>query len=88
MDEYALTLVLNGGNPETVAILPSGFAILPDRPTWAGKEIRTGSLLTVAFHIIDGSSSVDCVPPESVQTMHHILMETVFSIRAAVTPNN
>lgn len=90
MDSYSISLVLNGGNPDNIAILPSGFAILPDRPTWgsgsSGKE-SSGSLVTVAFHIVDGASSEDSIPPESLDTMHHILMETAISIRTAVTPN-
>jgi homeobox-leucine zipper protein len=86
MDSYALSLVLNGGNPDKVAILPSGFAILPDRPTWGSGKESSGSLLTVGFHIVDGASSEDSIPPESLDTMHHILMETAISIRTAVTP--
>jgi homeobox-leucine zipper protein len=89
MDAYALSIVLNGGNPDTVVILPSGFAILPDRPpTWPEGKESSGSLVTVSFHIVDGASSEDFIPPESLDTMRHIIMETVISIRMAVTSNN
>ena len=32
VDVVAMNVVLNGGDPDYVALLPSGFAILPDGP--------------------------------------------------------
>ncbi|KAJ4975091.1 hypothetical protein NE237_000197 [Protea cynaroides] len=61
VDIVAMNVVLNGGDPDYVALLPSGFAILPDGPTIDGGIIDEvgsgGSLLTVAFQIL-----VDSVP--------------------------
>ena len=58
-----MNVVLNGGDPDYVALLPSGFAILPDgRQLRLGNniindKISSGSLLTMAFQIL-----VDSVP--------------------------
>ncbi|KAH0915160.1 hypothetical protein HID58_029606, partial [Brassica napus] len=70
VDMMAMNVVLSGGDPDYVALLPSGFAILPDGSTRGGNasvvaegEVVTstasncGSLLTVAFQIL-----VDSVP--------------------------
>ncbi|KAJ8527850.1 hypothetical protein K7X08_015301 [Anisodus acutangulus] len=57
VDVTAMNIVLSGGDPDFVALLPSGFAILPDGPP-TGPSNRTtyngsgGSLLTVAFQIL------------------------------------
>lgn len=79
-------MVLSGSNPDTVVILPSGFAILPDKATLEGQE-SSGSLLSVAFHIIDRASMDGYVPPESANIMFKIITETIVSIRAALTSN-
>ncbi|KAG5020007.1 hypothetical protein AAZX31_06G198700 [Glycine max] len=63
VDIVAMNVVLNGGDPDYVALLPSGFAILPDGTTshngsgGIGETGPSGSLLTVAFQIL-----VDSVP--------------------------
>ncbi|KAG2678020.1 hypothetical protein I3760_12G124300 [Carya illinoinensis] len=86
LDAYAISMVLSGSNPDTVVILPSGFAILPDKATLEGQE-SSGSLLSVAFHIIDRASMDGYVPPESANIMFKIITETIVSIRAALTSN-
>ncbi|KAE8733190.1 Homeobox-leucine zipper protein MERISTEM L1 [Hibiscus syriacus] len=61
VDIVAMNIVLGGGDPDYVALLPSGFAILPDGPGLNGEGIveigSGGSLLTVAFQIL-----VDSIP--------------------------
>ncbi|KAK8526116.1 hypothetical protein V6N12_020597 [Hibiscus sabdariffa] len=59
VDIVAMNVVLNGGDPDYVALLPSGFAILPDGTDGgiADSGVSGGSLLTVAFQIL-----VDSVP--------------------------
>ncbi|KAL3519993.1 hypothetical protein ACH5RR_018142 [Cinchona calisaya] len=57
VDEVSINLLLDGGNPNHVALLPSGFTIYPCGPiptlnydTTADKVARNvGSLVTVAF---------------------------------------
>ncbi|KAL4030275.1 hypothetical protein IC575_008511 [Cucumis melo] len=83
VDIYAMAVVLRGGNPDYVAILPSGFAILPDRPRMNGEEdVADGSILTVALNIIDHSVT-QRVPFQSMVSMHRIMTETVASIKGA-----
>eukprot|EP00253_Pinus_taeda_P013766 PITA_13766 len=65
VDIPAMHVVVSGGDPAYVALLPSGFAILPDgpecralalNPTGKGVGVNIlhvgGSLLTVAFQIL------------------------------------
>ncbi|KAF2314222.1 hypothetical protein GH714_024235 [Hevea brasiliensis] len=87
IDITSVATILKGGNPDYVNILPSGFVIHPDRQVMNnnGKEVG-GSLLTLAFHILDGSSMEDSqfIPRESVDTVYRILTETAILIKAAV----
>lgn len=55
----AINAISSGGDPNFVPLLPSGFAILPDGPSF-GSEGSSGSLLTVSFQIIaDKSPTAD-----------------------------
>ncbi|XP_010057969.2 homeobox-leucine zipper protein MERISTEM L1 [Eucalyptus grandis] len=93
VDIVAMNVVLNGGDPDYVALLPSGFAILPDGPEFGGGggilEIGSGgSLLTVAFQIL-----VDTVPSAklslgSVATVNNLIKCTVERIKASVSCDN
>ena len=93
VDIAAMSAVLNGGDPECVALLPSGFAILPagpmlpsaDYPGSNGAEHSEGSLLTVAFQIL-----VDHVPTArlslgSVATVNKLISNTVVRIKSALS---
>lgn len=92
VDIVAMNVVLNGGDPDYVALLPSGFAILPDGPEFGGENILEigsgGSLLTVAFQIL-----VDTVPSAklslgSVATVNNLIKCTVERIKASVSGDN
>lgn len=90
VDIAEMSAVLNGGDPDCVALLPSGFAILPDGPQNnqpsngpAGVNLG-GSLLTVAFQIL-----VDHVPTArlslgSVATVNKLISNTVIRIKRAL----
>ena len=79
-------MILNGGSPDHVPILPSGFSILPDGPT---RDGGSGSLVTMAFQILDNSSSPTYIPPESVATIFKLVTETAECIKAAMfSPSN
>lgn len=56
IDVVCADMILGGGDPSCVALLPSGFAILPDGPTRGGRTTTQGetggSLLTVALQVI------------------------------------
>ncbi|XP_048322649.2 homeobox-leucine zipper protein ROC2 isoform X2 [Ziziphus jujuba] len=86
----AMSMVFNGGNPDYVHILPSGFAILPDTDInqMNGETAGCGSLLTVAFHVVDRASTLDFIPLSSVNTIYHVITDTAMSIKAAVMSNN
>ncbi|PON34152.1 Octamer-binding transcription factor [Parasponia andersonii] len=97
VDIVAMNVVLSGGDPDYVALLPSGFAILPDGP--ASGPINNGpggilevgsggSLLTVAFQILVDSAPTAKLSLGSVATVNNLIKCTVERIRAAVTSEN
>jgi homeobox-leucine zipper protein len=81
IDVAAMSGILNGGDPDSVALLPSGFAILPDAETGTGS----GSLLTLAFQIL-----VDHVPTArlslgSVATVNKLISNTILRLKAGLS---
>ncbi|XP_068668051.1 homeobox-leucine zipper protein ROC2-like isoform X2 [Aristolochia californica] len=94
VDVVAMNVVLNGGDPDYVALLPSGFAILPDGPNQAlhagqiGEVGSGGSLLTVAFQILVDSVPTAKLSLGSVATVNSLITCTVDRIKAAVSCNN
>lgn len=89
VDIPAMHVVMNGGDSAYVALLPSGFAIVPDGPSGsdhggASRQRLSGSLLTVAFQIL-----LNCLPTakltvESVETVNNLISCTVQKIKAAL----
>ncbi|KAL0012405.1 hypothetical protein SO802_007513 [Lithocarpus litseifolius] len=92
VDIVAMNVVLSGGDPDYVALLPSGFAILPDGPGLNGGGIvevgSGGSLLTVAFQILVDSVPTAKLSLGSVATVNSLIKCTVERIRAAVMCDN
>ncbi|KAK9014406.1 hypothetical protein V6N11_005564 [Hibiscus sabdariffa] len=88
VDIVAMNVVLSGGDPDYVALLPSGFAILPDGPGHNGGGILEigsgGSLLTVAFQILVDSIPTAKLSLGSVATVNSLIKCTVERIKAAV----
>lgn len=98
VDIPAMNLVLQGGDQAHVALLPSGFAILPDGPdnrrtlgvdsSRGGGSLenvrRTGSLLTVAFQILVSSVPSAKLTTESVTTVNNLISCTVQRIKNAL----
>ncbi|KAI3765191.1 hypothetical protein L2E82_15219 [Cichorium intybus] len=88
VDIVAMNVVLSGGDPDYVALLPSGFAILPDGPgqdQGGIHEVGTGgSLLTVAFQILVDSVPTAKLSLGSVATVNSLIKCTVERIKAAV----
>lgn len=88
VDIVAMNVVLSGGDPDYVALLPSGFAILPDGPTHHGVgnlEVGSGgSLLTVAFQILVDSVPTAKLSLGSVATVNSLIKCTVERIKGAV----
>ncbi|KAK3121162.1 hypothetical protein QOZ80_8BG0647360 [Eleusine coracana subsp. coracana] len=88
VDVVAMNVVLNGGDPDYVALLPSGFAILPDGPppgtATEGESAGGGSLLTVAFQILVDSVPTAKLSLGSVATVNSLIACTVERIKAAI----
>ncbi|KAG9153315.1 hypothetical protein Leryth_018032 [Lithospermum erythrorhizon] len=84
--------VLNGGDPDFVALLPSGFSILADGPNSHGDGglipemigMSGGSLLTVAFQILVNSVPTAKLSLGSVATVNDLIKCTVNRIRNAL----
>lgn len=91
VDVGSMNVVLSGGDPDYVALLPSGFAILPDGSCLGGTSNGTleissgGSLLTVAFQILVDSAPNAKLSLSSVATVNSLIKCTVGRIKAAVT---
>ncbi|KAF8016345.1 hypothetical protein BT93_H1755 [Corymbia citriodora subsp. variegata] len=85
VDLGAMASLLNGGNPDSVVMLPSGFAILPEKPAVPGGDSRR-SLLTIAFHIMDVSARLpgSILPCYVAEEVCKIISATVDAIHAAL----
>ncbi|KAI7755795.1 hypothetical protein M8C21_014919 [Ambrosia artemisiifolia] len=83
LDVASINVVLSGGDPDYVAFLPSGYAILPD-----GPEVGTGgSVITIGLQIL-----VDTVPTAkislgSVNTVNSLIKSTIEKIKSLVSNN-
>ena len=86
VDVVAMNVVLNDGDPDYVALLPSGFAILPDGPGTGATG--GGSLLTVAFQILVDSVPTAKLSLGSVATVNSLIACTVERIKAALAADN
>ncbi|GMH00540.1 hypothetical protein Nepgr_002379 [Nepenthes gracilis] len=95
VDIPAMHVVMNGGDSAYVALLPSGFAIVPDGPGPSGpihkagvgpsgSQRACGSLLTVAFQILVNSLPSAKLTVESVETVNNLISCTVQKIKAAL----
>jgi homeobox-leucine zipper protein len=84
VDIPAMQLVMNGGDSTYVALLPSGFAILPDGPSVGNEHKTGGSLLTVAFQILVNSQPTAKLTVESVETVNNLISCTIKKIKTAL----
>lgn len=100
VDIPAMSSVMNGGDSACVALLPSGFAIVPDGPPGYGgpnncnvtlaKGIQdsdhcgNGSLLTIGFQILVNSLPSSKLTVESVTTVNNLISCTIQKIKAAL----
>lgn len=88
VDIPAMNVVMNGGDSSYVALLPSGFAVLPDGGIEVGsgeqRPVGGGSLLTVAFQILVNNLPTAKLTVESVETVNNLISCTVQKIRDAL----
>ncbi|KAG6582592.1 Homeobox-leucine zipper protein ROC5, partial [Cucurbita argyrosperma subsp. sororia] len=75
VDIPAMQVVMNGGDSAYVALLPSGFAVVP-----AAEDCGGGSLLTVAFQILVNSLPTDKLTVESVETVNNLISFVFVSV--------
>ncbi|KAK9064200.1 hypothetical protein SSX86_015580 [Deinandra increscens subsp. villosa] len=92
VDIASMKVVLSGGDPDYVALLPSGFAILPDGPgDYEGgvPEAGTvGSLITVAFQILVDSVPTGKISLGSVAVVNSLIKCTIDKIKCAIVSDN
>ncbi|THU58209.1 hypothetical protein C4D60_Mb03t11750 [Musa balbisiana] len=95
VDIPAMHLVMNGGDSAHVALLPSGFAIVPDGAGYQGELTEehhsvgaatagSGSLLTIGFQILVNGQPTEKLTAETVDTVNGLISCTVQKIKAAV----
>lgn len=97
VDIPAMHVVVSGGDLAYVALLPSGFAILPNgpkcrplalNPTGKGVGVNNprvgGSLLTVSFQILVNSLPTAKLTVEPVETLNNLISYTVQKIKVAL----
>lgn len=96
VNSEAMNLVMSGGDPSCVALLPSGFAILPDcSPVSDGHinynrgsdEGNSGSLLTIGFQILVNSSPAAKLTTESIDTVNSLIARTLQGIKVGLQCN-
>lgn len=92
VDLESINLVMSGGDSNLVALLPSGFVILPDAcdPSRTGTMLidgggsYAGSLLTVGFQILVSSIPLAKLNAESVETVNGLIACTIQKIKSAL----
>uniref|UniRef100_A0ACD5UTI4 Uncharacterized protein n=2 Tax=Avena sativa TaxID=4498 RepID=A0ACD5UTI4_AVESA len=91
VDIPAMRELMGGrGDSTSVALLPSGFVVLPAGPDISGDGHKTcGLLLTVAFQILVNSSQpTGKLTVESVRTVKTLISCTIDRIKAALHCND
>lgn len=94
VDIPSMNVVMSGGDSAYVALLPSGFSILPDGSSLSSDQFDTdgglvnheskGCLLTVGFQILVNSVPTAKLNVESVETVNNLIACTIHKIRAAL----
>ncbi|KAL3840704.1 hypothetical protein ACJIZ3_025295 [Penstemon smallii] len=90
IEMLAMKVVMGGGDPNQVPLLPSGFAILPDGPTGNQGIAKTnevdsgGTLLTVAFQVLVDSATNAEVSEGSTAAVKELITCTVDKIKKAL----
>ncbi|KAF8008586.1 hypothetical protein BT93_K2300 [Corymbia citriodora subsp. variegata] len=91
VDITVIESVMSSGDPNSVALLPSGFALLPDSPTHIdglknpdGSLIGSGCLMTIGFQILVSSTPAAKLTAESVETVHNLLSRTIQRIKSSL----
>ncbi|KAL3509758.1 hypothetical protein ACH5RR_029159 [Cinchona calisaya] len=94
VDNINMKQLLDGGNPEHIAVLPSGFTIFPSgaptliqgRTMWGAGTV--GSLVTISFQILADSVFTTRLPFTSLSVINGLLEATTDKIKAILAPNS
>lgn len=90
VDVHSMNAALRGGNPDHVALLPSGFSILPDgietmqREEGGFEASSGGSLLTMGLQLLVNSTPTEKLSMSSVTTANNLVVCTVDRIKDAI----
>ncbi|XP_002962272.2 homeobox-leucine zipper protein PROTODERMAL FACTOR 2 [Selaginella moellendorffii] len=88
-----INMMIQGGDPAHVAVLPSGFVILPDgsephSTTSILQNDATGTLLTVAVQILISTLPSAKLSLDSIVAINTLISNTVQKVKGALTPSN
>lgn len=91
VDTPSIDVVMRGGDSTYVALLPSGFAILPGSPpgyemvkTEGDGRADGGCFLTVGFQILGNSHPAAKIEEESIATVSTLISGTIQKIKSAL----
>lgn len=85
VDSDAMNSVFNGGEPNCVSLMPSGFTILPGGSLPADANSGRGSLVTVSFQILmDSGGDSTKISTASVATVDSLVTDTCTRIKHVV----
>lgn len=93
VDTNGMQSVITGCDSSSLAILPSGFSILPDghesRPLvitsrQEEKSTEGGSLLTIAFQVLTNTSPTAKLTMESVDSISTLISCTLKNIKTSL----
>ncbi|KAI5347013.1 PREDICTED: homeobox-leucine zipper [Prunus dulcis] len=91
VDPASMSAVMRGGDSAYVALLPSGFAILPGGPPGYGM-VKTegngcddgGCFLTVGFQILGSNYPAAKLDVQSINTVNTLVSHTIEKIKSAL----
>ncbi|KAL3850851.1 hypothetical protein ACJIZ3_012733 [Penstemon smallii] len=85
VDVVAMNVVLGGGDPDYVALLPSGFSLIPDgsynQASGVPEVGSGGTLITVAFQILVDSTPTAKLTMDAVTTVNDLIKCTVEKLK-------
>ncbi|GAU14891.1 hypothetical protein TSUD_46840 [Trifolium subterraneum] len=85
-----INVVLNGGDPNFLTLLPSGFVILPDgvQRSNGGPMLNAigsgGCILTISFQVLVDSSATRRITNGSIKEFVNLIKNTIERIKVAL----
>jgi len=95
VDIGSMNAILNGGDPNSAVLLPSGFVILPNRAQLnktTGPMLNTiehgGCLLTISFQFLVDPSPTKRIENNSIEFAVKLIKNTAERIKVALVDSN